>query len=336
MKEQGGEHLTRKEKRAQARVARRHADQQEIFRQQRRRTLKYIGGAVLAAAGLGAASQTVPGKAVVETLTGADVRQRLREWRLPEGQLMTDISPEVADAAEYLSAPSLEAFFPVFKGPIRIEYTKENEPGLLSVSSKFDSPEDSPVKISSWGEDNKPLTTPTLKSLSFKVVISEKMKGTRAELAVLAKEVIQIKDIIEYCKIYKKLVEENGARFDIKYSDDTKYQRDLAVLSWGVVQMDIAARQKKYNWLKEFLDTGAHLRVGGIAYANWWFNYPKERGMFPPIFTGPGDRVVQFLSNEGLLVRNGNVMRWKNGRAPQANSDEFAELYSKYTGVPLR
>ncbi len=174
MTERGGEHLTRKERREQTRVARRHADQQEIFRQQRRRTLKYIGGAVLTAAGFGVASQTPPGKAVVETLTSADVRQRLRKWRLPEGQLMTDISPEIADTAEYLSAPSLEVFFPVFKGPITIEYTKENEPGLLRMFSDFASPENSPVKISSWTKDQKPFTTPTLKSLCFTVKINEK------------------------------------------------------------------------------------------------------------------------------------------------------------------
>lgn len=69
MTERGGRHLTRKERRQQAREARKHTEVTQIQRVGRRRAFKWIGGAVLAAAGLAAASQTPQGRSVIEAIT---------------------------------------------------------------------------------------------------------------------------------------------------------------------------------------------------------------------------------------------------------------------------
>ncbi len=86
------------------------------------------------------------------------------------------------------------------------------------------------------------------------------------------------------------------------------------------------------TWFGDFVDLGAHLRLGGILYANWAENYQSEYPQMPSNFIRPGGLAAGFLRDEGYIQKKGNIVVWNKGHGPDVESKEFYLLFNKYSG----
>ncbi|MDP3724128.1 MAG: hypothetical protein Q8R11_00680 [bacterium] len=275
-------------------------------------------------------------EAAFETLRspeGVKLAQQARAWVLPDGTPMTTIAPEVEFAAEILETRSLNLFIPRAQERVIfafVDRARDTVPGKVDMHGVFQ--KNSPAVIRASGPSVQPYEIPLLSSLSFKIELAEYLRGTHAALVVGIKETSQIVDYLAYCRVYRRLLEQQGARFELINPKGTQISDNDVTLSVAQAQMSIEMEQREEAWLERFIDMGSFLRVGSILFANWLVNYGNKEKM-PAAFSSMGHESAGFLQAMGFLEQRGRKAMWVNGRAPQIDEDTFVPLLNKFLGI---
>lgn len=270
------------------------------------------------------------------TPTREKLARRLTQWRLPTGELMSDIVPEVDIVAQWLSTESLEKLNPFFRREIPVSYVDNlSGVGALTITPTFS--RNTEHKITVTGNDGKIFDNPVVTEIELGCMLDGRLKGTNAELVVVTKEIMQAVHLLDYAKRYKHLVDKNSAQYTVQTASGfPAMSEDQLALSLGMYQLRIEADKGRTPWFRLFADAGTMLTVGGILYSNWQQNYPQEQRVVPPLFLPAGNKGKDFLERKGLITKKTpNVTVWTNGRGLEVNSVEFAKLYSEFTGFPL-
>lgn len=258
----------------------------------------------------------------------------IKSWQLPTGEKMIDLVPGAIAAADILASNDLSIYSPYYDGKIEVAYN--NQPAVGSLDMSIGWLPSSEGSISFVDKNGKKYDQRLIKDIRFKITIDKSLQGTKAELVLATKEAMHVIDLRNYAKAYKKLLEDNGGKFKIETKSGERDEDQIA-LSIAFLQSYASGSNNEYDWFKNFTDDGTLLRVGAIMYANWWLNYPQERERTPKKFRDKGDSAVNYLNFAGVVTKpKPNIMVWKNGKTPEVNTEEFAQLYSGYSGAPLR
>src|SRR3989344_2678707 len=265
-----------------------------------------------------------------------ELGEKIRSWRLPDGTKMIDVIPELSISADVYQKKSLEEYLPTNTDPIKVVYSNEElsnkGSGVLHFSYRFS--QDETIKIINEAPGVETYDSPIISNTSSTIILPLGMKGMTAEKVVAAKESIQVAEYTKYARYYTNALENNGAKFTVVNPNNEEISEDLINLSIAVVQNENQKKQFGKAIFEELVDEGAHIRLGGIAYANWKVNYPNEWSRAQDRFKVYGDRVAGIMQQEGVIFQSGNTFRYTEGKSPEIGSEKFQKLFTRFTGLP--
>lgn len=252
-------------------------------------------------------------------------------WRLSNGMSMVDIFPQIKQAADLLEGlTDPRIFLPQLKVPV--DFTSDAPDAAFSFAPEFDI--DSSRKIRVKTNDGIEYTLPFVKANSYGGLhFPKEVLNSSIRLAIAAKEASQIIDNLDFCKVYVSLLREQGNSV-LENPDNIPTTEEEFIISMAYSQAHIQAVQEphKSSWLYDFIDLGSHIRVGGIAFANW-YKEQLQKGANPKgVRIDTGRSISGFLGLEGYITERNGMFVWTSGQAPQIASQEFLYLFNKYTG----
>lgn len=260
--------------------------------------------------------------------------ERIRNWRLPDGTSMLTIIPELDKAGSVFQRESLDDLMPTAAQPVTVRYL-DHGVGELKLHPKFS--EDKTIKVINEGVGIEPFDMPLLTSLKPEILLLKSMKGTAAELAVAAKEAMQVADFNEYCRFFRVVLEGRGSKFTLVKPNAVNVSEELVNASIAIFQSNLQKEKDGFSWFEQLVDSGAHIRMGGIAYANWRVNYPHENSRVSKDFIAGGENAAGLLQHEGIIVQTGRTtFKYARRSAPQIGTLEFQDLFSKASGLAPR
>ncbi len=140
---------------------------------------------------------------------------------MPHGELVKNYVPEISLASGFMEDSS--KFIPV-KHTFSLEHVdNEGAPGYVDYPINYST--DDALTFTTEGPGTKPFTSSLIESMSIMLKIQRKMRGTFAERAVAAKEAIQFAELVKSSRVYRRILEIQGATFTpsktANVSDDT-------------------------------------------------------------------------------------------------------------------
>ncbi len=133
-----------------------------------------------------------------------------------------------------------------------------------------------------------------------------------------------------------KLIQKQGASvFDPQQTN----QKDLSDRTSASVarSLQLAVTNRFDLGLLDLLvDVGSHMRMGGLVYANWYFNEKKSgRTLQEDLTFETGKSVSDFLLTEKVLEKKENGIIWVEGEPPAIDSELFIKLVLKFSETDL-
>lgn len=261
----------------------------------------------------------------------AELAEKIVSWVLPDKAKIVDILPLARESAEVYKSGNIGAYMPEAKKPLLLHYDAAEKNGRLSFRPIWDN--DSKVKIRAISPNIPPFEMPVYSTVELVVVLPLQVRGLYAERVLGIKEASQLIDYNEYAKTYVKILTEQGARFEVINPENRPLTTEFVTSSIALAQNVIELEKRGVAWFSDFVDFGSFLRVGGLAFIDWYLSYIQEHNKVPKEFLEGGHQSAGYLQQATkLLVFEGNHARWRAGRPPDIGSTDFMEHFNKFTG----
>lgn len=260
-----------------------------------------------------------------------ELARKLQQWHFPNGKLVSDLFPEIQDYANLLTAPSLPQLRSAY--PLRVYYAdlpQDAPSGHFNMDQKFDRAREKDLAITVTTTTGERFTLPFIAETKPSIRLTSSIRGTNAEMVVLAKEVSQALDLIKYCRRYRQAQEKLGNKFKLVNNLEIPIDQDYIDFSIGGTQISSELEKTNKSWLLDFIDEGSFLRIGAILYANWERHFANERVRMPRNYINSGKNFAEPLKNNGVILLQDDYFKWAAGQAPDVSSDEFYFLWGTY------
>ena len=298
-------------------------------------------GLPVASPGLGALSAVNTG-ADNPLFTNEEIITRIESWKVPTGEPITVIVPELEPILKALrgTSPDLSVFgiskINVSYIPRLVENSGHiadlNHGGQLNMDKSFY------INVDS----NLPgYSTDLVEFSGTEVRIDESLQNNDISLILAPKEIQQAIEYPQYAKVYRQLFEQRGGHLDIIDMDPQNHKYhpafdDLINITLGMSQdsQEVLARKNPPSF-SQLVDLGSHFRVGVILYANWGITHPDalnhpEKYKIPQALAVQAEMIKPLLLDQKIIYLKDKVYRWTNGCAPEINSTTFIDLYREY------
>lgn len=266
-----------------------------------------------------------------------ELADRLEHWRFPGGVLAANLFPEIHDYANLLAAPSLPQLRSPY--PLRVYYASlpsDVPSGWFQLDQKFDRKREEDLAIAVTAQDGQKFTLPFIAETKPQIRLASSIRGTNAEMVVLAKEVSQALDFVRYCRRYRQLQEKLGNRFQLINNTGSSVDQDYIDFSIGGIQIAAELEKSAKSWLLDFMDEGGFLRIGAILYANWERHFANEREYMPRNYITAGENFTQPLIRDGVIILQDGYFKWGSGQTPDVSSDGFYSLWGTYSSRRIK
>lgn len=293
-----------------------------------------------------------PEAAPKEQFTAATLQQLGRElaaWRMADGQPITNL-PLVGDTAKLLQGQvdPRQSLFPILSLPIRYQQVAETQGGVFTISPFWSTIDTRKTKISFPTGEN--FTVGWLSSETYLTIgLSSAVYSSTVRKCIAAKEAEHLLSIGNYCRLY--LDEKNKQGITVEFINPehvpTTLQEEAISKALALNEQEtILGSKNDPNFKSDFLewmDTGAHLRLGGILFANWVSGELASNNLIPETESWfiLGNTYVGFLAKKGLIKRedlNNRKSRWvwTTGRPPEINNPQFLQLVKEIEDIKKR
>lgn len=268
--------------------------------------------------------------------------QEIRDWTLTDGTRMAGQFPEAEKAASVLAGEGdMRVWLPHVNSRLRFadnihddasldtwreedRFTETQVQVIVPPSVQF--PNGVDLNYQWFDKENSYMT----------LTIAPQIRGSSVRLPVAIKEASQVYDHLEYSKLYLKLVEKQGVvsfRVIVPEGLHMEEEEKTANLAFAVGYTERVLSRESRSFYDHIIDSGSHIRVGGIMFANWYQDQ-LYRGVTPPETKTirAGKNWTGFLEEKGVIGRQNNYYGWTQGSAPPTNSPQFLELVQELTG----
>lgn len=266
----------------------------------------------------------------------------IRAWSLIDGRRMASIFPEVEKAAVVLAGErNTRLWLPHVNSRLRFADNSEGDASLdtwreedqltkrrVQVAVQANNQYPNGINIDYRWFD---------REASYKTItLSPEIQASSLKLPVAVKETSQAYDYLEYSRLYIRIAEQQGgATFKVINPDGIPIDEGEKTANIAEV-LGFAERQltkEPRSFLDYIIDSGSHIRVGGIMFANWYQDQ-LYRGITLPRTTiiQKGLDWVSFLEQREVIKRDGNFYTWAQGSAPRIDSAKFIDLIRELTG----
>lgn len=259
--------------------------------------------------------------------------REINAWRVGRGVSTVQTFPEIKQAADLLEGKvDPRQYIPQLKVPV--EFVLSESEQAFSFKPEFDLDSSRKVRVRTNKEEE--FTLPFLKpncvgSLKF----SPDVLNSSMRLPIAAKEASQIVDHLEYCKAYVALLRENGS-FTLENPDNIATTEEEFIISIAWAQLQVELDRTGVSWFHEFVDIGSGLRVGGIAFANWYEEQVRSgRQPVQDVNFRTGSNLGGFLQAKNYISERNGMWVWTTGEAPEIGSKRFLNMFNDYTGREL-
>lgn len=268
----------------------------------------------------------------------------VRAWTLVDGSKMTQLFPEIESYAAILAGEvNLQSFIPYVKPRLyfsndtddpRLNTTLTDPDETLSTRAQIKIPAGS--LFTGGAELNFKWLDKKTNSATIK--LTPEVQKSSIRIPIILKEVSQIYDAVEYYKTYLQLAYDQGVEFTVLNPESVspsqaEIEANVAE-NLGFTEKSITGDQ--VSFLDTLIDFGAHIRVGGIMFANWYQDQ-LNRGLTPPetSIVRYSKNMVSLLESNGVISREGNRWGWtKSSSAPAINTPLFIELVKAISQHP--
>lgn len=260
--------------------------------------------------------------------------KELEAWTLKKGTRMVDKFAELKKAAYVLQGKVDPRSYSPFAG-IPVKFSSNLNIELASYYLSVESDTECKRKIAIWGRGIDRFEVCFLKKdLANEIQIPPRIMVDSIRLPIAAKEASQLIETMEYCRLYVNLLKEDGAQFSLINPDGIPTTEDEFIATIAYTQH--ASQSEKYSttYFEQLIDIGTFIRVGGIAFANWYRDQLTQ-GLKPEgKDVDIGKQYVDFLWFKKLIEARDGLLVWTAGRPPAISSREFLQLFNEYTGKP--
>lgn len=257
---------------------------------------------------------------------GAEVN----DWKLQNGVSMIDVFPEIRQATALLKGEvDPRVYLPQLRVPLGFSTNTSNASFTFSPELDVNASRKIKVKLKGGVEYTLPLVKfNSVGGLNF----SPEILNSTLRLAIAPKEASQIIDFLDYCKLYLSFLKEQGD-FTLDNPENIPTTEKEFIISMATSQAHVQAMEQPNvrNWFYDLVDIGSHIRVGGVAFANWYNEQLKRKIRPTGEHVDAGHNIAGFLQAEGYITEKNDMFVWTRGQAPAVDSKEFLYLFNKLT-----
>ncbi len=262
---------------------------------------------------------------VVPTLQ--QLGQEVDNWRLRNGLRVADKFPEARQAIDLLSGlTNPKRLFPYAASPIEFSTNPDNGIADLNIDPAFEQTGSRRIVVTN--KNGSKFELPVLKhNLPVQIRLSPEVMDSTIRYPIAIKEASQLNEFLDYCRVYVSLLKQAGTTFILQNPDNIPTSEAELTFSIALIEADLDKQETGRSWLHEFVDIGSFIRVGGLAFANWYSDQVQS-GFKPsgrPIEVGSS--VAGFLQSNNLIRMENNMFVWTTGKAPAINSQQFLDLF---------
>lgn len=259
--------------------------------------------------------------------------REINAWKLKDGTSMAAAFPEIKQAADMLEGRiDPRKSIPQLKIPI--ELNSKVSDAAFSLTPSFDTESSRQIRVKPAIGDSFKL--PFIKPNAIgSLELAPEILGSSLRLPIAAKEASQIVDHLGYCRVYVSLLKERGgAIISLENPDNIPTSDEEFITSVAYAQAHVQMEQAGSSWFYDFVDFASHIRVGGIAFANWYVEELNSGRKPQGVQVEAGNNMAGFLQFKNLIEQKskGGMFVWPKGRAPEVNSKELMDLFEDYTG----
>lgn len=260
--------------------------------------------------------------------------RELAAWVLKDGTKMANYT-EVRKAIDILSGKIDPRIYVPFVKPQLIFIPAVDSGGAFIRHIQYDrSSKRRGLAISLPTGEKLPYYWISNQSSRGEIRLDPSVQSSSVRMPVLVKEVSQVYDLPEYYRLYMKLAQEQGISYRYINEDNVSTTQDEILANACEAISNIETEQIGSSFLNEIIDTGSHIRVGGISFANWYQDQINRGFRIDENSTvnRVGISVMQFLKNKRLIMQDGSRFVWTRGQAPNIDSKEFMDLLTELSG----
>lgn len=253
----------------------------------------------------------------------------LGEWRV-SGVQMSAVLPEVRNSVELLQGViDPRASFPYADIPINLAYNPADGIGGLKINQVADMTDSRRVMVSQ--KDGRSFEMPMLKkNLKVDILLSPAVLADTIRLPIISKEASQLVDYAHYARLYLLFLQEKGISFIFKNPNDVPTSDSEIIITIAALLSAGEIESKGTSLFSDLIDVGSYIRVGGIAFANWYLDQQKEeRKLVKVIGVDQGLEVADFLFKKGFIKKEGGMVIWTSGQIPGFGTKEFRDLFNE-------
>ena len=170
------------------------------------------------------------------------------------------------------------------------------------------------------------------------IALSTEVLASSIRLPILVKEVSQLYDNLDYCRVYLSVMQGRGVQFMVQNQQHvaTSENETIAAVAHELRKVEEETLGHR-SLLVTLVDTGSALRVGGILFATWYLDQLNRKITVPndSRWAQAGHQIGGFLQDRGLIRQQGDIFVWTKGKAPEIISPELLSLVFALTPVPL-
>lgn len=257
----------------------------------------------------------------------------IETWRLANGIKVSDLFSECQKAAGLLNGKiNPRQFIPSVKLPVTLD---SNAPDAALSLDLVEDPNDT-RKIEVQLPDGRSYSRDWISRILATIKMTPEIKTSTIRLPILTKEASQFIDHYLYSQIYLLLVQNAGININVRnpHNVPTSDVEQTIVTAHALRMLEEELTQKP-SFLREIVDAGSGLRIGGILFANWYVDQLNRRLIVAedsPSVQG-GHQYAGFLQEKGLIYQpgRGKPFLWVKGQGPQIASEEFLQLLKEFT-----
>lgn len=294
----------------------------------RREGLFATGAIVLVACTSG---ETLKGQERFVDMKLQNYGKELASWELMDGRRMIDLYPDVQRTVELLSDQvDPRQYLPIAKVPIRFVEGQEN---MLNLNLPYSDKDPRQLIITLPGGEKRlePWLDPESDTL---IMLDRPVINNTIRRAIFVKEISQIYDHIEYCRLYLSTVQKEGIKFEFAIPKEipTSEEEKIFVAAHILSKLEQAISRKP-SFLVDIVDYGSGIRVGGILYGTWYVDQLNRRLSIPEheSWALAGNNWAGFLQHKDLILQKSGRMIWKNGKKPLIDESELLPLVQELT-----
>lgn len=263
-----------------------------------------------------------------------ELGHELYNWQ-QDGTKLSAIFPEINKAADILTGKiDPRTFIPIMKLPLMFKIVDNNPDFNLKLVEDTIDPRGILVSIREGTSTSLPWIS---RQSEAAIRLTPTIRANTVRRPITVKEVSQLYDHYEYCRLYLSLVQNAGVKVDINNLDNMPISETekIIVMAHQLRRHEEITFQKR-SFLIDIVDFGSAIKIGGILFANWYVDQLNRK---LPIqenadWFKTGHDFAGFLQSKGLIIQRqrGGLFTWTKGQSPNINSEEFLKLVEEYSG----